>query len=47
MHTQEEGVTQKQKGPKMAAKVAPNARSTGEKKRKKKKKKVDPHNLSV
>lgn len=39
MHTQEEGVTQKQKGPKMAAKVAPNARSTGEKKRKKKKKK--------
>lgn len=47
MHTQEEGVTQKQKGPKMAAKVAPNAHSTREKKRKKKKKKVDPHNLSV
>lgn len=36
MHTQ--GVTQEEKGPKMAAKIAPNAYSTGGKKIQKKKK---------
>lgn len=39
MHTQE-GVTQKEKGPKMAAKIAPNAHSTGGKKNKEGKKKL-------